>query len=170
MNKRYTESLVTPTHSDNVVNNDDVAPLVNDDLVIEYLKGIFDDPQVHPLNKLKAFYQIDEIRQPIAVGLAGAVRGSMFENIWMVQGQPANAESVVLWAETPLPQWYVRFETGDKLVRVISANLRSDYYTFLVGTINDMYRERAGTLEINSLTVDQHNYFVAAVNRTLRAL
>jgi hypothetical protein len=141
--------------------------LADHDVIIEIIDSLF-DPIYDFQRNLEKIYECNRLAQPLSVGMARAVSGSMFEPIWLALGRPDNGVGVTLHNGSELPSWLVRFETTPTQVRVISYSLINTYYSTLVFMINERLSHRAGELTISELTSGQLIHFINLMNKQLR--
>lgn len=173
MNKRYTASLDVspePKKEESLVNNEPVDQETNNDLVMDLIDSLFAGNPNQARKNFEDIYDFKVLSHAAVVGLSGLIRGSMFESVWEALNRPDNAEFSVKHEGSDLPSWFVRFETTDKTVRVISCELNKKFHTLVLRKLNELLEDRAGSVEITQFTPAQFQYFIKVIFKTLRNL
>lgn len=173
MNKRYTASLDVspePKKEELPIAVDSTEQETGKDLVMDLLDSLFTENPNLTRQHFEDIYDFKVLSHAAVVGLSGLIRGSMFESVWEALNRPDNAEFSVKHESSDLPSWFVRFETTDKTVRVVSCELNKKFYTLVLRKLNEMLEGRAGVVEITQFTPAQFQHFIKVIFKTLRNL
>lgn len=176
MNKRYSSNLqIEKPESVHGFNSTILSSEITEldspekDLIIDLLDRLFAEPGNTSFLNFQKMYNIQDLNHGKVIGMAGLIRGSMFEPIWESMNRPENAEFSIKHEGSDLPSWWVNFTTTDKTVRVVSAELNKRFHEILIRMLNELVEKRAGSLEVTELTNQQFGHFIKLMYKQLRS-